>query len=56
MIVSLFHMLSRREAYRDLGPDYFTRRHSRDHHARRLARQLQALGYKVTLQRTEEAA
>lgn len=56
MIVSLFHMLSRHEAYRDLGPDYFTRRHSRDHHARRLARQLQTLGYKVTLQRIEEAA
>jgi transposase len=56
LVVSIFHMLSRREPYRELGPDHFTRRHSRDQHARRLARQLQALGYKVTLERIEEAA
>lgn len=56
MIVAAYYMLSRRQAYHDLGPDYFTRRHSRDHHARRLARQLQALGYQVTLQPVEDAA
>jgi transposase len=56
MVVSIFHMLSRREPYRELGPDYFTRRHAPEQHARRLARQLQALGYKVTLERIEEAA
>jgi transposase len=56
IIVAMYYILTRREPYRDLGPDYFSRRHSREHHARRLARQLQALGYKVTLQPAEEAA
>ena len=56
IIVAMYYMLTRRQPYRDLGPDYFSRRHSREHHARRLARQLQALGYKVTLQSVEEAA
>jgi transposase len=56
IIVAMYYILTRREPYRDLGPDYFSRRHSREHHARRLARQLQALGYKVTLQPVEEAA
>jgi transposase len=50
ILVAAFYMLDRHQPYHDLGPDYFRRRHSREHHARRLARQLQALGYRVTLE------
>ncbi len=53
ILVAAFYILDREQPYRDLGPDYFGRRHSRAHHARRLTRQLQALGYRVSL---EEAA
>ena len=56
IIVAMYYMLERRQPYHDLGPDYFLRRHTREHHARRLARQLQALGYKVTLEPAEAAA
>jgi transposase len=56
ILVAVYYMLTRREPYHDLGPDYFTRRHSREHHARRLVRQLQTLGYRVTLQPVEAAA
>jgi hypothetical protein len=53
---AVYYILTRRQPYHDLGPDYFARRHSREHHTRRLVRQLQALGYNVTLQPTEVAA
>lgn len=56
ILVAVYYMLTRREAYHDLGPDYFTGRHSREHHARRLVRQLQTLGYRVTLEPVEVAA
>jgi len=56
ILVAAYYILSRRQPYRDLGPDYFLRRHSRDHHARRLVRQLQKLGYRVTLESVDVAA
>jgi len=56
ILVAAYYILDRHEPYRDLGPDHFARRHSREHHARRLARQLQALGYKVTLEPVDHAA
>ena len=56
IVVAVYHMLARRQPYHDLGPDYFTRRHSREHHTRRLVRQLHALGYTVTLQPAEVVA
>ena len=56
IIVAMYYMLERRQPYQDIGPDYFLRRPAREHHARRLARQLQALGYKVTLEPVEAAA
>jgi hypothetical protein len=49
MVVSAWHMLSSGEAYRELGADYFTRRHDPQRQARRLTQQLQQLGYTVTL-------
>jgi transposase len=55
ILVAAYYMLTRRQPYHDLGPDYFTRRHSREHHAHRLVRQLHALGYTVTLHPLEAA-
>jgi len=52
--VAAYHILTRRQPYHELGPDYFTRRHSREHHT--LVRQIQALGYNVTLQPAKVAA
>ena len=37
------------QPYQDLGSDWFVRRQSPEHHARKLLRQLDALGYNVTL-------
>lgn len=54
LLVAAYHMLERREPYRDLGADYFRARHSPHHQARRLARQIERLGFKVHLE--EEAA
>jgi transposase len=48
MLVAVYHMLQRGVPYQDLGADYFTR-HDRERRARYLQRQLQALGYDVTL-------
>jgi transposase len=48
MLVAVYHMLQREVPYQDLGADYFTRR-DRERRARYLERQLQALGYDVTL-------
>jgi transposase len=56
ILVAAYYILTRRQPYQDLGPDYFSRRHSREHHTRRLVRQLQALGYTVQLQPVEAAA
>ncbi len=49
MVVSAWHMLSTGEPYRELGADYFTRRHDPQRQARRLTRQLEQLGYTVTV-------
>jgi hypothetical protein len=39
----------------DLGADYFLRRHDPKRHAAKLVRQLQAIGYRVTLEEVEAA-
>jgi transposase len=49
ILVAAYHILDRHEPYRELGPDYFRRRHSREYQTRRLVRQIEALGYHVTL-------
>ena len=54
ILVAAYHMLDRNQPYHDLGPDYFRARHSREHHLRRLMRQIEALGYKVSVE--QEAA
>jgi transposase len=51
IVVAAFHVLDRGLPYRDLGPDWFARRRP-EAHARRLVRQIEALGYHVTLEPT----
>lgn len=50
ILVAAYYILERHQPYQDLGPDYFRRRHSREHQTRRLVRQIEALGYRVTLE------
>ncbi len=49
IICACWHILTTGELYRDLGGDYFRRRDP-ERQARRLIKQLQALGHTVTLQ------
>lgn len=48
LLTSVFYMLERDEPYRDLGADYFTRRHNPERRAKRLMTELTALGYTIT--------
>jgi transposase len=51
LIVIIWHVLAETTAYRDLGADYFTRRFDHpDARKRRLIRELEALGHKVTIE------
>ena len=56
ILVADYHIVRDRVPFRELGPDWQRRRYSPEHRARRLRRQLEALGYTVTLQATEKAA
>jgi len=49
ILVAAFHILAGGAPYRDLGGDWFQRRRP-DAHARRLAYQIEALGYHVTIE------
>lgn len=49
ILVIVYHMLDRKEDYRDLGPNYFDMR-NKEAVQRRLVRRLRDLGYKVTLE------
>ncbi|MCL6499767.1 MAG: IS110 family transposase [Firmicutes bacterium] len=50
ILVVAYHVLDRGVPYEDLGADYFLRRHDPKRHAAKLVRQLQAIGYSVTLE------
>jgi transposase len=54
ILVAAFHVLDRRVPYADLGADWFQKRRP-DAHARRLARQIEALGFRVTIEPAEAA-
>ncbi len=54
MLVAAFHVLDRRVPYVDLGANWFQKRRP-DAHAHRLARQIEALGYRVTIEPAEAA-
>src|SRR5207247_5184921 len=49
ILVAYYHIVRDRVPYRELGPDWLARRSSPEHRARPLTRQLEALGYTVTL-------
>jgi transposase len=55
ILIVAYHMLTRHQPYDDLGADYYLRRDEQAH-ARRLVRQLERLGYDVTLNREDPAA
>ncbi len=44
-----WHMLTTGELFTDPGEDYYSTRHDKEHQARRLASQLEKLGYTVQL-------
>ena len=50
ILIAYYHIVSERVPFRELGPDWLARRHSPEHRTRRLVKQLEALGHKVTLQ------
>ncbi len=55
LVVVIYHLLERGTEYEDLGADYFTKRRPAAL-AQRLARQIEKLGYKVTLEGGVSAA
>ena len=55
ILVAAFHVLDRHVAYQDLGADWFVRRRP-EVHARRLAHEIEALGFRVTIEPGEQAA
>ena len=50
ILVAYYHIVRDRVPFRELGPDWQRKRYSPEHRARRLKRQLEALGYKVTIE------
>lgn len=50
MLGIIWHVLARQTPYTDLGADYYAHRTDTHAHARRLARQIEKLGYTVTLE------
>jgi len=50
ILIAYYHITRDRVGYRELGPDWIARRHSPEHRTRRLLKQLEALGHKVTLE------
>ena len=55
ILVIIYHVLSRRESYSELGGDYFDKRNV-EAQRKRLVRQLESLGLKVTLEEVPVAA
>jgi hypothetical protein len=50
ILVAYYHIVRDQVPFRELGPAWQKRRYSPEHRARRLQRQLEKLGYKVTLE------
>jgi transposase len=55
ILVIAYHVLDRGQPYADLGGDYLLKRESSSAHTKRLVRQLQQLGHKVTLEPADAA-
>jgi len=56
ILVAYFHIVRDEVEFRELGPDWQRKRYSPERRARRLQRQIEALGYQVTLQPSQETA
>jgi transposase len=56
ILVIAYHLLDRNQPYADLGGDYFTQRQSTEAYSRRLVRQLERLGHRVTLEPLPDTA
>ena len=54
ILVAAFHVMRQGVPYHDLGADWFQKRRP-EAHARRLAHQIEVLGYRVTVESTEVA-
>ncbi len=50
ILIAYYHIVRERVPFRELGVDWLARRYSPEHRARRLRRQLEALGYTVTIE------
>jgi transposase len=50
ILIAYYYIVRDQVPFRELGPDWLRRRYSPEHRARRLQHQLEALGYKVTLE------
>ena len=55
LVVIIYHVLKERTEYKDLGGDYFERRDV-EKQRRRLIKQLESLGLKVTVEEAAKAA
>src|SRR5215218_9379509 len=55
ILVAYYHIVRDQVPFRELGADWQRKRYSAEHRARRLQRQLEALGYKVTIEAAAEA-
>jgi transposase len=56
LLVAYYHVVRDEVPFRELGPDWQHKRYSPEHRAHRLQRQLEALGYTVSLEPAEQAA
>jgi hypothetical protein len=56
LLEPIFYMLQRDQPYHDLGVDYFIRRDDPERRARKLIRQLEAIGYSVQAEPPPPAA
>ena len=54
ILIAYYYIVRDQVPFRELGPDWLKRRYSPQHRARRLALQIEALGYKVTLEQTAD--
>lgn len=54
ILVAYYHIVRDEVPFRELGPDRQKKRYSPEHRARRLQKQLEALGYAVTLEQVEQ--
>ena len=55
ILVIAYHLLSNNQPYSDLGADYFVQRQTKTAYKKRLVRQLERMGYDVTLEPVEAA-